>query len=786
MKIEFIYSQGLKTAANKAIDKALEFVDAKVDERTAGHAVVDVGKNLPCDTTIIFATDDVGTDEKWNQHVQALPDNKKIVLVSRLVSKDIHLSELIPEKIRKINTIRLSDDDNLDELWDVLSSDKDYYSVISALYSLVEAWTASNGSEIKELHSIPLILKYKKLMKRSLKTEKRPYFKHKIEEINKYLNKSLFDGIIQGVNRISHSYPIIIVLILGAIFIVAQIKGIPRYFTITRNSAAVLADEYNTFAAPVQTLKAVEAIRNPLLDENLKEEAFQRYNYFISDNWPNSAVGIGYKYAQNDVCVCSDDRYLYTASGNGYCIKWDSYNASIVSKQKVSKDPLYVLDIYNNEENIITVDEKGSVFYLSNGKWISSKNIIAQYGYATEISLSKDFACVFANYDTIIMLSLSNDQISIVNSYKYSDVLGFKQNEDYALLAVLDNDEYKFVKINTKGEIEDTVKLDHKLSSCNVDFKDDDALFVDVDGHVYIYSFNDKSIEKLPIIISSPIFINYINNTAFYYCDRNKGNCLFDYAHGIDLGSILPEAGFVTYSSCRGNTVACITSGYIISENIEDLLPKESIDKEHVVKMFDGKKSQSNGYIRNAEIVDEKYIFADIEKDESNSFTYFIDGGHYYIYNAPKQRSESERADGMQYLYSQPSAVIFTGKPTVVGVFDDGITMVIGASDGTFCEMTSNGTNIVSTTKKQVPTGSPIVRIYFMDSKCFYIEDSDGLFWKVRYGSAAVNSYNELYAEIKNKLHYAMSDDIKSCVTDYVLKQVGAEYAPGHNGKAWE
>ena len=204
-------------------------------------------------------------------------------------------------------------------------------------------------------------------MKRSLKTEKRPYFKHKIEEINKYLNKSLFDGIIQGVNRISHSYPVIIFLILGAIFIVAQINGIPRYFTITRNSAAVLADEYNTFAAPVQTLKAVEAIRNPLFDENLKEEAFQRYNYLISDNWPNSAVGIGYKYAQNDVCVCSDDRYLYTASGNGQCIKWDSYNASIVSKQKVSKDPLYVLDIYNNEENIITVDEKGSVFYLSNG-----------------------------------------------------------------------------------------------------------------------------------------------------------------------------------------------------------------------------------------------------------------------------------------------------------------------------------------------------------------------------------------------------------------------------------
>ena len=786
MKIEFIYSPGLSETANKAIDRALLYDNAKTDVREDGYAVIEAGKNIPCDSTIVFVTDDIGSDEKWNAHVEALPDDKKIILASRIVGKGIRLSEIIPAKIRKINTVKLLDDD-LDELWDVLSSDKDYYSVISALYSMVEGWMASDRSKVKLIHNIPLTVKYKKYLKKNSKNEKRPYFKQRIEEINEYLNISLMEEGIHIFKRASHSLPVIALLIFVSVFILAQIYGIPKYLRITRNAVAICGDEFDTLSSPVQVLKAVEVIRNPLINASLKEEAYQKYNYYMCDNWPNTVIAGEYIYAQNDVRICSDDRYFYTASGNGCCLKWDTYNGSIVKKDKVSDNSLYVLDIMNDEQNIITVDEAGNAFYLSDGKWISSEGIITEYGYAIDVSMAKDRACVLTLDNSVVMLTVNGGNIGVVNAFSFDDVYGIKQNDDHALFVVSDNGTDRIIKVDVNGEIIDNYTLEDKIDkTCNVDFKQDKVLFVNSKGNVFIFDAADNSIEKLPTVITQPIIINFINDTAIYYCDRNKGNCLYDYAHGIDLGSFLPEAGFVTSAACGGNTVAVLSSGYIFSENVEDLIPKDDIDLSHALESFNGTVSGSKGFIRNAEIADEKYIFADIDDGAGNAFTYLVDGGHYYLYTSPKQRAESSRADQLEFLYSQPSAVVFTGAPTVVGVLENGETMVIGASDGSFCEMITSGDNIVNVTKMQIPSGSPVVCVYLMDNDCFYIEDSDGLFWKARYGSKAVNSYEGMYTEIRNKLHYAMYDDIKDSVSDYVLKSVGVEYVPGHDGKMWE
>ena len=786
MKIEFIYSPGLSAVANKAVERALLYDNAKAVVREDGYAVIEAGKNITCDSTIVFVTDDIGSDDKWNLHVESLPDDKKIILASRIVGKGIRLSEIIPAKIRKINTVKLLDD-NLDELWDVLSSDKDYYSVISALYSMVEGWMASGRSELKLLHNIPLTMKYKKYLKNSSRNEKRPYFKQRTEEINEYLNVSLTDEGIHLIKRTLHSLPVIALLLFVSIFIIAQIYGVPKYLRITRNAAAICGDEFDTLQSPVQVLKAVEVIRNPMINASLKEEAYQRYNYLMCDNWPNTVIGGEYKYAQNDVCICSDDRYFFTASGNGCCLKWDTYNGSIVKKDKVSNNPLYVLDILNDEQNIITVDEAGNAFYLSDGKWISSESIITEFGYAIDVSLAKNRACVLTIDNSIVMLGIENGQIFFVNAFSFDDVYGIRQNDDHALFVVSDDGTDKIIKVDANGEITDSYSPGYEIDkTCNVDFKQDKVLFVNSTGNVFIFDAADKSTETLPTVITQPIIISFINDTAIYYCDRNKGNCLYDYVHGIDLGSFLPEAGFVTSAACGGNTVAVMSSGFIFSENVEDLIPKENIDLSHAVESFNGTASDSKGFIKNAEIVDDKYIFADIDDGAGNAFTYLVDGGHYYLYTSPVQRSESSRADQLQFLYSQPSAVVFTGAPTIVGVLENGETMVIGASDGSFCEMVTTGDNIVNVTKMQVPSGSPVVCVYLMDNDCFYVEDADGLFWKARYGSIGVSSYEVMYTEIRNKLHYAMYDDIKNTVTDYVLKSVGVEYVPGHDGKMWE
>ena len=49
-----------------------------------------------------------------------------------------------------------------------------------------------------------------------------------------------------------------------------------------------------------------------------------------------------------------------------------------------------------------------------------------------------------------------------------------------------------------------------------------------------------------------------------------------------------------------------------------------------------------------------------------------------------------------------------------------------------------------------------------------------------------MNSDEDLYNEIREKLHMGMNDDIKDSVSNAVLKKAGVVYAPGHNGKGWE
>ena len=87
--------------------------------------------------------------------------------------------------------------------------------------------------------------------------------------------------------------------------------------------------------------------------------------------------------------------------------------------------------------------------------------------------------------------------------------------------------------------------------------------------------------------------------------------------------------------------------------------------------------------------------------------------------------------------------------------------------------------------KKQIPSGSSVAGIYLSDN-CYYIKDQDGLYWKARYGGRSMNSDEDLYNEIREKLHMGMNDDIKDSVSNAVLKKAGVVYAPGHNGKVWE
>lgn len=781
MLVEIIYTEGFSTEAGEAVKKLSEFKGAEVKTRENGYVVIDAGKSVRCDTVIVFVTDDVTDNELWRERVLKLSSEKKIILVSRIRSG--RLSDHIPENIRKVNAIRLDESGCLDELWDAINSDKEYYIVINSLYSMAEGWELSGYSDLYLIHDLISAVKYYRNMKAKLKSETKPYYRNKLEKIIPYLKKSMVDSFNVLSRSISKTARFVSILAVALVLIYASVMNIPKYFSIAGNAGAVCLST-GTLYSPVQTLRAVEAIRNPFVNDNLKDEAFNLLNDQMCDNWPNTVVANFYKYSQNDFRVCSDDRYIIAASGNGYCITWDTYNGNIVKKEKLSDRPLYVIDTFQGEENIIAADEDGSVFWFNGGKWISSDSLISDYGYAVGISLSECGASVVTDQCNIVMLSLG-ENIDVIRSFSFDDILAFKQCGDQVLAMVKDGNGDHIIKISGEDGIIDDLDIDIETDTyCNADIMDDDVLFASSDGGIYICHFNDKSIEKLHITYSQPVILRFVNETAIYCNDRNRGNCLYDYRHKIDIGSFLPEAGNVYNAVCGGNTVVCGGDGNVYSENVSDLLPKETIDGNIYVS-YEGTSSQSGGTISNAEITGEKYIIANLNAGREDEFNYLVDGGHYYIYTSPDKRNNATYIDELQFTYSVPSTAVFTGVPTVVGVSPDGNSMVIGASDGYFYELLYLGNMFYTVSKKQIPSGSAVTGIYLSDN-CYYIKDQDGLYWKARYGGRSMNSDEDLYNEINAKLHMGMNDDIKDSVSNAVLKNAGVVYAPGHDGKVWE
>lgn len=786
MKIEFIYTKGFENAAKNAVKKSLEFKNSHIVAEEDGYTSVDVGRAINCDTAVIFITDDVADNKKWHERVDSISGEKKIVLLSRIISKDIRLSAITPESIRKINSIKLAGDDQFDELWDVLNADKDDYIVINALSAMVDGWEASGYSKVKLLHGFGKIFKYQRMIRKRRNWVTKPFFKNKIERIIPYLNKSFFNELNIGSKNISHISRLVTFLSIAFVLIYASVKNIPKYFTIAGNASAVCAGERSTINSPVQALKAMETVRNPFVNDILKDEAFKLYNYYMCDNWPNTTIGAYFKYAQNDVRVGSDERYLYTASGDGSLIKWDTYNGEIVKRDKISRTPLYVLDTYDNDDQIIAASEDGSIFYCSGGNWISAEKILSDYGYAVEISLYENNACILTDQNNVVFLSVYSDRIEIKNSMDFYYVYSIEQGSDQALILMHEDDHSALVSVNSTGETTDKTVLDYSLSDvCTVDIKDNKVLFADSQGSLYIYYCDDQKAERLPVNLSNPLILSFVNDSILYYCDRDKGNCIYDYSHNIDLGSILPEAPFTSYAACGGNTVACISSQLIFSENIKDLIPVEHIDPGDAEVSYEGQESFSGGMIQSAEIISDTYVLARFKTDETNEFNYLIDGGHYYVYTSPDKRTNTEVLDELDFTYSMPCNVVYTGVPTVVGIPADGNTLIIGTSDGWFYEIAYMRNEIQSVSQRQIPTRSPIIGVYQINGS-YYIKDQDGLYWKVRNAGIAYSSDEAFFGEIRDKLHMGMSDEIKDCVSNAILNEVDVKYIPGHNGKEWK
>ena len=200
---------------------------------------------------------------------------------------------------------------------------------------------------------------------------------------------------------------------------------------------------------------------------------------------------------------------------------------------------------------------------------------------------------------------------------------------------------------------------------------------------------------------------------------------------------------------------------------------------------FDSQLSTcKSGIVRSLKITNDYLILAKVLVNNTEK-NVVLDGSSILSTKSHKVKSALLRGIDSGYLVPSEEALRFNGKPTVVGILPDGFTLLIGAEDGTFHEIkfTEDGTRLQLLTRKQVASNSPIRRIYYQND-CYFIFDSEKLFWKSRLATTLVTVDDYINAfKSKNQMTYAT--DLLESTSPELVKKLGLELKPVRDENLW-
>ena len=111
--------------------------------------------------------------------------------------------------------------------------------------------------------------------------------------------------------------------------------------------------------------------------------------------------------------------------------------------------------------------------------------------------------------------------------------------------------------------------------------------------------------------------------------------------------------------------------------------------------------------------------------------------------------------------------------------------LIIGCRDGSFAElyMAPDGT-LSQTVSHTIPSRCAVTAVYQVENG-YLIEDESGRLWNCDDGIELCDQ-NGCFNMIKNKLHSAVSDNLKKEISPEVWKQLELKTYPGGNGEVWE
>lgn len=739
------------------------------------------------DSALVLVSDAAVRDKEWQAVVRGLSEEIRMIPIGGTEEADYSDPEIMPKRIEEINFIQ-EDENYYGNIWNSLTTDKEFYELKSMVLSNMNAWISSKGSDsflLSDRKTIKQI--YPKFQKR-LETETNLYFQKELTAIIAYLKRSLKNAKRlwrrKAVNYAKSVVVLALALVCGRVFftIAENFKNI----TYAQNAMSMGSE---SDILPPNAVKLVEGIRNPLVSDLAKMELYNKLSVYLNHNWYNTVIGLNYRWALNDVRLCGDERYVWSANGNGEIAKWDAYTGRILEQETVSDQPLSAIAAAKDERHFAAIDSEGYIFKKEgDGGWAKSR-----VSYDIPFNNGKDLVCdenmdtiaVYSEKGSIYYLDLRTDFHTIWEG-TYDDVFCSEISEQGLEAVVRIEDNLYDVCVGREGSVDEIPIPVKKDEFCTLDILNGKILLADENHQLITWQKEaPKTVNTEGIVFSRPIHLCYLSENRIVYNDRDRGTHLYDLERRLDLGSILGEAVAVSDLSALQSTVLAVTtSGTCYTENVESLLPVENIADQDVCERYTAKETSSNGMIQQASIENEYLIRLELQR-QGGKETQILDGGKRYFIGEAQADTSLMEEEGEEVYHYNSEPIRFTGRPMVIGILENGNTLLVGGSDGSFFEIVFTETGrVLCGSQLQIPSHAAITEIYQMKD-CYYLKDATGTLWRARMGYEALTEKGAV-AAVKEELHCAVSDDLLEIISPETKEALDLVRMPGGGEEQWE
>ena len=786
--IWLIYSETEKPYAQQLTAFFSEHGQQLPEDQEKGLIRFLVSGSIAADSAVVLLSDAATADPAWQQAVRSIPAGFRIIPVGGTVQIDYSDETILPRRIQEINYIHL-DEAFLEHVQESLSTPPEFYDLKNEVTLMMNQWKASGNADSFLMSSYRKAKQFHKAFQNACAMEKSPAILEGYREIMDYLKRSMrhaaqsaFMDALQSVRNI--------LVALAGIALVVLFLTIRSYLKRAQYAQILLSVDTASEDFVTTAVRLTEGISNPFVPKTSQGRYYGYLSELLEKNWPNSPLGLGqYKWALNDAAVSQDPRYLLTANGKGQAVLWDAWTGEIVRRDPVSSSPLAALDLSTDGRGI-ALDSQGAVFLSTDGrKWTpAGVTCPIEWTDAVRLELSDDGNHLLIHDATqLFCYTLKDGRVSeqFRNSFDRIACCGISTDGNFLCIASKDST-WAAWKADAEGNLSRYALSASPNAQCQADFTAGRAVYADPDGRIWLWdSRQPETVTNTGLLLSQPICLTLSDDSWLVYHDRNAGTQLYDLKRNAVLCDCLPYAYAVRRLDLEGTLLMGYSSSMIYSEDVAPVLPLRDIPSPVLTSFRDSSDAHSGHVVRSIAI-DHEAILRILLSIGNEETAVVMDPASRYFIGPAQQDSTLMDQFPEDYGYYSGVNVHFTGRPTVVGILPDVETIVIGAYDGSFYEVTftESGSAFVSSHTK-TPAHSPITAIH-RTSSCYVLEDAQGNLWYKRLGYPLVLSNTQWVHEVKEKMHMCVSDELLNLISPETARALELHRFSIPEGKEWE